>query len=214
LLGKRPGFTAVVVLTLALGIGANTAIFSIVNAVLLRPLPYPAPEQLVQVKKDWQPPWANQPELWTLMGTPETLAWLEGNPGFSQIAAYQWQGMNLAGGNEPERVDCGKVSASFLPLLGASLVLGRGFPPEEDRPGGPPVAVLSHGLWQRRFGADTNVLGRTITLDQQPYTVVGALDLATFADTALVLGTVALLACYLPARRATQVDPMEALRCE
>ncbi len=172
---KRPGFTTAIVLTFGLGIGLNTAVFSAVNAVLLQPLPYPAPEQLVQVLKNAQPPWEINPEMTAMLGVRETLAWAEENRVFSQIGAYEWQGANLTGGNEAERVDCAKVSSSFLSVLGVPPMLGRGFLPEEDRPGGPAVAILSHGIWQRRFGSDTNVLGRTITLDAKPYTVVGVL---------------------------------------
>jgi hypothetical protein len=91
------------------------------------------------------------------------------------MAAYQGEGANLPTRDDGERVNCGRVSASFLPILGAGLELGRGFLHEEDRPGGLPVIILSHGLWKRRYGGDTNILGRTIKLDQKPYSVVGVL---------------------------------------
>ena len=174
-LRKNPGFTGVIVVTLGLGIGLNTAIFSAVNAVLLQSLPYTEPGQLVQVMKNAQPPWETKPEMTDMLGVRETLAWKEENHVFSQIGAYEWQGANLTGGNEAERVDCGKISSAFLSVLGVPPMLGRGFLSEEDRPGGPAVAILGYGLWQRRFGGDTNVLGRTIALDAKPYTVVGAL---------------------------------------
>lgn len=170
---KNPGFTAVIVLTLALGIGVNTAIFSLVNAAFLRPLPYPEPERLVQVLKNWQPSWASHRSLTDLLFLREIAAFQKDNQVFSHLAAYMGGAANLTGGVEAERITCGNISAGFLPALGANLVLGRDFLPEEDQPGGPAVAILSHGLWQRRFGGDTNVLGRTIALDQQSYTLLG-----------------------------------------
>jgi predicted permease len=178
-LTKNPGFAALVVLTMALGIGANTAVFSLVHAVLLRPLPYPAPEQLVQVEKEWRPAWRSEATLTPFLDVAEVRAWSERNQVFSQMAAYQLDGANLTGGDEAERVNSGRITASFLPMLGIAPICGRGFLPEEDRPGGAAVAILSHALWERRFGSKTNVLGRTITLDQKPYTVVGVLP-ATF----------------------------------
>jgi putative ABC transport system permease protein len=178
MLTKNPGFSAVVVLTLGLGIGINTAIFSIVNAVLLRPLPYPEPERLVVVQKDWKPSWAANGLVSSRLDTKEVLAWQEFNGAFSQQAAYQIEEATLTGREAAESVDCGQVTASFFSMFGAAPRLGRGFLPEEDRPGGPPVALLSHRLWQRRFGGDTNILGQTITLDDKPRTVVGVLPAA------------------------------------
>jgi putative ABC transport system permease protein len=165
MLAKQRGFSAVVILTLGLGIGVNTAILSIVNAVLIRPLPYPDPDQLVQVQKLWQPPWLKEPDLTTSMRGPEVMAWQEANDSFSEIAAYSWRMASLSGEQEAERVRCGMVSASFFPALRAPFVLGRGFRPEEGGPGGPSVVVLSHGLWKRRFGSDAGILGQTIAVD-------------------------------------------------
>jgi len=179
---KNPGFTTVVVLTLGLGIGINTAIFSLVNAVLLRPLPYPEPERLVVVKKDWKPFWAPNGEIDDAFDSKEVAAWQEFNGVFSQQTAYQTEETTLTGREAAELVHCGRVSASFCSMFGAAPRLGRGFLPEEDRPGGPPVALLSYRLWQRRFGGATNILGQTITLYDKPWTIVGVLP-ATFQFT-------------------------------
>jgi len=179
---KNPGFSAAVVLTLGLGIGINTAIFSLVNAVLLRPLPYPEPERLVVVKKDWKPYWAPNGEIDDSFDTKEVLAWQEFEGAFSQHTAYQFEEATLTGREAAELVTCGRVDASFFSMFGAVPRLGRGFLQEEDRPGGPSVALLSHRLWQRRFGGDTHILGQTITLYDKPWTVVGVLP-ATFQFT-------------------------------
>ena len=170
---KNPGFTAVAVLTLALGIGANTAIFSVVNAVLLRPLPYPEPGQLVQLRADW----SGSPS--TDIGSATFVEVKAQSQSLARIAAYSGGDMTLTGAGSAERVVAGAVTADFFPLLGVQPALGRNFTREEDTPNGPKAAILGYGLWQSRFGGDANVLGRTITLNQKGYTVVGILP-ATF----------------------------------
>ncbi|MBX3733766.1 MAG: ABC transporter permease [Verrucomicrobiae bacterium] len=166
---KNPGFSAVAVLTLALGIGANTAIFSVVNAVLLRPLPYPEPGQLVQL-------------LANLEGGPGTYigsdAFVEvkaQSQSLARIGAYSGGDMTLTGAGAAERIVSGAVTADFFPLLGVQPALGRNFTLEEDTPSGPKAVLLGYGLWQSRFGGDPDVLGRTITLNEQGHTVVGIL---------------------------------------
>ena len=166
---KNPGFTAVAVLTLALGIGANTAIFSVVNAVLLRPLPYPEPGQLVQLRADW----SGKPS--TDIGSATFIEVKAQSQSLARIAAYSGGDMTLTGAGSAERVVAGAVTADFFPLLGVQPALGRNFTREEDTPNGPKAAILGHGLWQSRFGGDADVLGRTITLNEQSYTVVGIL---------------------------------------
>ena len=169
---RTPGFTAVAVLTLALGIGANTAIFSVVESVLLRPLPYPQPEQLVQIWNTY-PPQVPRAAL-----SPGDYAdWREQNHSFSEMGGYAHisQGFNLTGEGEPQRVLGSYASAGLFPLLGVRLAAGNYFIPEEDRAGNSPVVILSHRLWQSRFGADPGVVGKTITLDNQRYTVRGVL---------------------------------------
>jgi putative ABC transport system permease protein len=175
MLTKSPGFTAVAVLTLALGIGANTAIFSVVNAVLLRPLPYPDSKQLVQVRK--KAPRAGDPVIGggSFVEGHEFAAWRQQCRSLAYIAAFGGSDMNLTGVNQAERVLCGNVTADFFPMLGARPALGRLFLRDEEQPGGPDVAVLSHGLWRRHFGGDPSILGRTIMLDHQGYEVVGVL---------------------------------------
>jgi putative ABC transport system permease protein len=177
MLARNPGFSAVVIVTLGLGIGLNTAIFSIVNAVLLQPLPYPKPEQLVQVQKEWQPPWLSAPEVTAdlELNNAEVLAWQKEKQVFSQTAACERAKLVLNINGDFDEVNCLRISEFFLPLLGAPPVLGRGFLPEEERPGGPRAVMLSHGFWQRHFGGDAKVLGRTLILDEQPYTVIGVL---------------------------------------
>jgi macrolide transport system ATP-binding/permease protein len=167
---KQPGFTLVAVLTLALGIGANTAIFSVVNAVLLRPLPYPEPDQLVQLLRADQ---SGKPS--TVIGSATFVEVKAQSQSLARIAAYEGGDMTLTGAGSAERVVSGAVTADFFPLLGVQLALGRNFTQEEDTPNGPKAAILGHGLWQSRFGGDADVLGRTITLNEQSYTVVGIL---------------------------------------
>ena len=169
MLMKNPGFTAVAVLTLALGIGANTAIFSVVNAVLLRPLPYPEPDQLVQLRVDW----SGSPS--SVIGSTTFVEVKAQSQSLARIAAYSGGEMTLTGVGSAERVVAGAVTADFFPLLGIQPALGRNFTREEDTPNGPKAAILGHGLWQSRFGGDADVLGRTITLNEQSYTVVGIL---------------------------------------
>jgi len=170
---KNPGFTLIAVLTLALGIGVNTAIFSVVNGVLLRPLPYYEPERLVMVWADWP---IQQAQL-GVTDYPVTVAdfvdWRNQNQVFEDMAAIFGFSMNLTGGGEPESVDGMMASASLFPLLGARLTVGRAFLPGEDRAGADRVVVLSHGLWRRRYGADPKIIGQKITLHDKAYTVIG-----------------------------------------
>jgi putative ABC transport system permease protein len=166
---KQPGFTLVAVLTLALGIGANTAIFSVVNAVLLKPLPYPEPGQLVQLRLEG----AGKPD--TVIGSTAFVQVKAQSQSLARIAAYSGGDMTLTGAEAAEGVVAGAVTADFFPLLGVVPALGRNFTQEEDTPNGPKAAILGHGLWQSRFGGDADVLGRTITLNEQSYTVVGIL---------------------------------------
>lgn len=170
-LWKRPGFTAVAVMTLALGIGANAAIFSVVNAVLLRPLQFKDPERLVIVWEDAA--FAGFPH-----NTPAPanyVDWKNQAQSFEDMAATHESSMNLTGDGEPERVATRRVTANFFPLLGAQPLMGRGFLPEEDRPQANKVAVLSHSLWQGRYGGDPNILNRTILLDGEKHAVVGVM---------------------------------------
>jgi putative ABC transport system permease protein len=171
MLAKNPGFTLIAILTLALGIGANTAIFSIVNAVLLRPLPYRSPDQLVRVWGDN----ARQSSQLLTASLPDYLDWRDQNQVFEQIAAFSFVGGsgNLVGGDEPERVSGLRVSASLFPLLGARASLGRTFLPEDERAGAEPVIVLSHRLWTRRFGSNPGIIGQPVTLSERSFTVVG-----------------------------------------
>jgi len=167
-LRKNPGFTAAAILTLALGIGANAAVFSVVSAVLLRRLPYTDPDRLVWVTEFW--PRLNN----TVVPSPDYLNWREQSQVFESVAAYSGFGeLNLSGSGEPERIDGIGVTWNFFPMLGIRPALGRGFLPEEDQPAGSPVVILSHSLWQRRFRSDPNLLGKVITLDEKGYTVVG-----------------------------------------
>ncbi|HEX2268654.1 MAG TPA: ABC transporter permease [Pyrinomonadaceae bacterium] len=166
---RQPAFTVVAVITLALGIGANTAIFSLVNAVLLRALPFENPEQLVSVGKA-----AGQGGLPGLAGF-QYLAWKEKSNSFEDLAAYTDNNFNLVGNGEPERISCAQVTASLFPTLGVQPLVGRTFLPEEDRSGQNQVAVVSEGFWQRRYGRDASLVGRTIQLDDKNYTVVGVM---------------------------------------
>jgi putative ABC transport system permease protein len=169
-LGERPGFAVVAALTIALGVGGTTAMFGVVDAVLLRPLPYAEPDRLVMV-------WTRTPGgPQAAASWPEFVDWREQNHSFADMAAWRGQSVNLTGGAEPERVIGAFVSDRFFPLLGARAVLGRTFTPAETDPAtAQPVAVLGYGLWQRRFGGDPGILGRSLVLNGQSHTVVGVL---------------------------------------
>ncbi|MGH9936473.1 MAG: ABC transporter permease, partial [Blastocatellia bacterium] len=168
-LRKRPGFTVVVVFTLALGIGANTAIFSIVNAVLLSPLPYGQPETLVALySKNDKKGLSQQPAAYANFKD-----WREQNKNFEQIAAVRNEPLILTGRGEPERVSGVRVTTNILTLLGVRPIAGRDFLPEEEQPEKATVALISYGLWNRRFGAAPDTLGQTITLNGRAYTIIG-----------------------------------------
>ncbi len=169
-LRRNPGFAAVAVLTLALGIGATTAIFTVVNAVLLRPLPYPHPEELVYVQQV-----LGNYGVQAYVYSPEYSAWQDRSRSLRQVAAYMFAQYNLTGGGEPERVKAGMATASFFSLLGVRPVAGRTFLPGDDAPGTAPVVVLSEALWRRRYGGNPSIVGKGITLDGKEYTVVGVL---------------------------------------
>jgi putative ABC transport system permease protein len=168
-LRQSPGFTAVAVLTLALGIGANTTIFTAVNAILLRPLPYPQPDRLVHILE------AARQESPNVVAYPDFLDWQQQTKVFADMAAYQLATFNLTGADEPERVPGLRTTANFFRTLGVKPALGRDFLPEEDEPGGSAVLLLTHRLWERRFGADPAVIGRTVPLNGRGHVVVGVL---------------------------------------
>ena len=162
---RSPGFAAVAVLTLALGIGANTAIFSVVNAVLLRPLPYRDPARLVTVLHDgWKP-----------VAPANFLDWREQSSSFESIAAAQLWSLTMTGRHHPEQLEVLQTSAEMFQVLGIDAALGRTFAAGEDQPGREHVVVLSHGFWQRRFGSAADAVGQQVMLDGEPYTVVGVM---------------------------------------
>jgi putative ABC transport system permease protein len=164
---KSPGFTAVAVFTLALGSGANTAIFTVVSAVLLRPLPYADPDRLVAllgVRPD---------QTYSTLSPLNFMDLASQSEVFSGAAAIETGELNLTGRGDPERVVAAAVSQNFFAVVGLEPALGRSFAPREGRAGGAAVAVLGYGLWQRRFGAGPGILGTEVRLDGRSYTVVG-----------------------------------------
>ncbi len=166
-LARSPGFTAVAVLTLGLGIGANTAIFSVVNAVLLRPLPYENPSRLVAVG-EVRPDGSRN-----TVSYQNFLDWRQASDAFQSLALFRDKAFNLAGAGEPERLIGALVSADFFRVLGATPLAGRYFANGDDRPGTDGLAVISHGLWQRRFGGRADAVGRNVLLDGRALTVIG-----------------------------------------
>jgi len=164
----KPAFSAIVLATLALGIGANVAIFSVVNGVLLRPLPYPQADRVVQIE---------HVEPYTTVSEPEFVDYRDGTKRFERMAAFSQGAGTLTGEREPERVTIARVSDGFFPILGVPTEVGRTFVPEEDRRRGFPrrAAVLSHGLWTRRFGADKSIVGKEIRINDVSVTVVGVM---------------------------------------
>jgi putative ABC transport system permease protein len=164
---KNPGFTAIAILTLALGIGANTALFSVVNGVLLNPLPFPNPNELVAV-------YAKSPTFQeSSIAYPNFLDWQKDTHSFAALSAFRSDDYNMVGAGEPERVHIHMISAEFLPALGLKPILGRAFRPEEDKAGAGPVTILGDGLWKRKFGLSQDVLGKSIILNGKSYTIIG-----------------------------------------
>jgi putative ABC transport system permease protein len=169
MLGKKPGFAAMAIVALALGIGANSAIFSVVNGVLLRPLPYTDPDRLVWV-------WDTQPQLTTApTSLPDFLDWRDQNQSFEHMAAFVQGLMFLDRNDQVEEVRVGIVTPDMFPLLRVAPVLGRAFTEEETVVGKHRVAVLGYSLWQRRFGSDAGVVGQTVSLSGFPYTIIGVM---------------------------------------
>jgi len=179
LLTKNPGFFAVAVITLALGIGANTAIFSVVNAVLINPMPYREPDRLMQF---WE---TNPLKSWTqaVVAPANLFDWQQQNQSFEDIAAYIGSdkkgpgitGLQLTGSGEPERVQALFVTGNLFSVLGADAMLGRTFRDEETWEGNHLVVVLSYGFWQRRFGGDLSIIGQTIALNGRNREIVGVM---------------------------------------
>ncbi|HTQ57848.1 MAG TPA: ABC transporter permease [Bryobacteraceae bacterium] len=170
-LRKSPGLTLVIVLSLAIGIGANSAVFSVVDALLLRPLPYPQPDRLAAI-------WLHSPGIGIFRDWPSPGQYIDirtQNHSFSEMSISRLTTVTLSGRDQPERVDGMRTSSSLFHLLGARPLFGRLLLPEEDQPGRPPVAVLSYRVWQRLFNSDRGIVGRSITLNSKAYTVVGVL---------------------------------------
>ena len=164
---KNPAVTIIVIIALALGIGANTAIFSVVNAVLIRPLPYAESERLVFLNE-------KSPVLDEMsVSYPNFSDWREQNHSFEKMGVYNRASYNLTGAGEAERIVTGQVSADLFSVLRVNPLHGRLFTNDEDKRGGTPVVVLSYGLWQRRFGGQTSILNQAITLNGKSYTVIG-----------------------------------------
>ena len=165
---KFPGVTAAALLALALGTGVNTTLFSIVNAVLLEPLPFPQSEDLLQV---WR---TELPRLqYGSASYPRYVDWRARNRAFAEMGAYSPAGLTMTGFEAPERLAGAQASASFFRTLGAPPIIGRYFLDEEDRPGGAKVIVIGERLWRNRFGGDDALIGSTLTIDGQPHTVIG-----------------------------------------
>jgi putative ABC transport system permease protein len=170
-LARSPGFSAVAVLTLALGIGATTAIFSVIHAVLLRPLPFPDPQSLVVV---WETDQKGGSRTYPV-SSPNFKDWRAQSKALESLVVFRDLGLTLTGVGDPERLPAARVSADFFRLLNIEPALGRAFRSEEDEPGAENVVILSHGLWQQRFGADPSLVGRNLTLSGESYRVVGVL---------------------------------------
>src|SRR5260370_18172677 len=170
----NPGFTLVSVIAMALGIGANAAIFSVVNGVLLRPLPFKQPDRLMMIRETKLPQF---PEFSVASGN--FLDWKKQNTVFERLVAFKPSALNLIGTGDPERLRALNVTEGFFAMLGAQPPLGRDFLAEEDQPGHNNVVILSNGLWQTRFGGDPKILNQAITLNGQAYTVIGVMP-ATF----------------------------------
>ena len=166
MLSKSPGFAAIAILTLALGIGANTSLFSVVNGVLLNPLPYPNSNQVVTAA-NWFPGFGEGS-----ISYPDFLDWARLNHTFSSLAAYRQSSFNLTGQGDAERVSAMEISASFFPLLSVNPIIGRDFSSAEDQLGGPPAVILSGGFWKTKFGSSPDIIGKALNLDGRKPTQV------------------------------------------
>lgn len=169
-LRKNPGFTAIAIVTLALGIGANTALFSVVNGVLLNPLPFPDSDQLVGIHE-------NKPNFeGGSISYLNFVDWQKENRTFSSMAVARATAFSLTGTGEPEQVSAEFVTSDFFPLLGVKPLMGRTFTPDEDQVGANPVAIVSEGFWTRKLGSSTQVLGKSLTLDGRNFTIIGVIS--------------------------------------
>src|SRR5258705_3288731 len=168
---KRPAFTIIAIVTLGLGIGANTAIFSTINSLLLKPLPFPDPDLIVAL-------WDKVPSRGVERNevtVANYLDWRAQNKTFEQLGIYRWWSTNLTGSDSPERVQGFQVTPNFLDIVGVKPMMGRGFSAEEDQPGQDAVALLTYSLWQRRFGADPNIVDKKILTNGYTRTVIGVM---------------------------------------
>ncbi len=165
---KRPALPLMIVTLLAVGLGANTAIFSVVKAVLLEPLPYESPDRLVMI-------WATKKAQTAPVSYPNFKDWRNQNQSFEDIGVFDYTAFNLSGAGAPERLAGTMVSAGLFEILGVQPELGRTLHPEEDMPGAPPVVLMSHRLWRHRFSMDPHIFGKSITLDGEPFTVIGVM---------------------------------------
>src|SRR5215216_4112482 len=169
MLRKYPGFALTVMITLALGIGANATIFSVINAVLLEPLPYKEPDRLIRL---WETnPGSGLTEV--AVSVPNFQDWQKQQSVFEQLAASENATFNLTGIGEPQRVAAARITANLIPTLEVAPVLGRSFLPEEEKVGANRVVLVSHGLWQRQFGGDRSLVNKTVQLNGESYTVLG-----------------------------------------
>jgi hypothetical protein len=171
MLGRNPAWALVIVASLAIGIGANSAVFSVADALFLKPLPYPQPDRLVNLW--WRSPATGAAQEWLSLG--DCIHIQTQNHVFEEMAIAMTGAFNLTGIETPERIEGVRASSSLLRLLGAKPMLGRLILPEDDKPGKPTVALLTHGLWRRLFGASPFVAGKSIHLDGEPITVAGVL---------------------------------------
>ena len=170
-LGRSPGFTAITLLTLAIGIGATTAIFSVVDGVLLKPLPYPHPEQLVGL---WHNPLGLKSSDWN-MAAANYFIYREQSRTFQDVGIYDDGKATVTGLAQPDRVISLTVTDGILPILDVQLALGRAFNRADDRPGAPETAILGYSYWREKFGASSSIIGHTLTVDGQPRQIIGVM---------------------------------------
>src|ERR1700724_1604647 len=175
LMRKRPGMTFLVIAALVLGIGINSAVFTVVNAVLIRPLPFPDPDRVTLIlTKSYQFP--NMP-----VSYPEFLDWKKQSHSFETIVALRFLNINLTGYGTPEHLKGIRTSVSFFKVLGMRPFLGRDFIEDDDRPGADRTVIISHSLWERKFGADPAIVGKSLVLNDQAYTVIGVAPASQFS---------------------------------